>query len=165
MFGYPACQSRLCRRYGFCLTAQPIESKRGGDLSPLNQPSNIEGSGLGAEMDLGRRNEDDPLDEPHDAEASGSGEHHPSPIPEEVGSAPVVSVRDLGSAIQADIDEHDKTHLPYMSWCQVCVMAKGKEDARFKNKTMDKGRPVVAYDFKSFGQELKEDGKTTTLVS
>ena len=30
--------------------------------------------------------------------------------------------------------EHEKTHLPYRSWCRVCVMAKGREDPHSERK-------------------------------
>ena len=32
------------------------------------------------------------------------------------------------------IEKHKATHLPYRSWCPVCVKAKGKEDAHYRKK-------------------------------
>ena len=84
---------------------------------------------------------------------------------DDTSSAPVVSVRDPGSASQSEIDEHDKTHLPYRSWCPVCVMAKGKEDGHFPGRSLEGGKPIIAFDYKSFGQALKEDDKVTAIVS
>ena len=37
---------------------------------------------------------------------------------------------------RAERTEHEKTHLPYRSWCQVCVMAKGREDAHSETKRL-----------------------------
>ena len=115
-------------------------------------------------MDVGHEGEDEYWNSPQDAEASGSGDQQCHTLHEDVGSAPVVSVRDPGSATQAEIDEHDKTHLPYRSWCPVCVMAKGKEDSHFAGKSIEGGKPTVAFDYKCFGQELNEDDKITAIV-
>ena len=81
---------------------------------------------------MGRAVQKDSQDDPHDAEAASSGSQQDRATHEDTSSAPVIFVRDPGSATQAEIDEHDKTHLPYRSWCPVCVMAKGKEDGHFQ---------------------------------
>ena len=107
------------------MAVNPIEPQKGEDISPFNQPSNDDQSGLGVEeVDVGRAVQKDSQDDPHDAEAASSGSHQDRVTHEDTSSAPVISVRDPGSATQAEIDEHDKTHLPYRSWCPVCVMAK-----------------------------------------
>ena len=36
--------------------------------------------------------------------------------------------KDPGEPSQRERDEHDVTHLPFRSWCRVCLEAKGKED-------------------------------------
>ena len=33
---------------------------------------------------------------------------------------------------QAEIDEHNVSHLPYRSWCRFCVMGRGKADFHMK---------------------------------
>ena len=60
-----------------------------------------------------------------------------------------VAVRTLVSPelpSQAEIDEHNVSHLPYRSWCRFCVMGRGKAD--FHKKVEDKeGRiPTIACD-------------------
>ena len=111
------------------MAVKPIESKKGGDISPINHsPQNDPCGQEVKETDEVRAEEDKRMEEDdhevhHDPEAASSGDIRPDTSP-----APVVSVRDPGSASQSEIDEHDKTHLPYRSWCPVCVMAKGKED-------------------------------------
>ena len=32
------------------------------------------------------------------------------------------------------IEKHKATHLPYRSWCTVCVKARGKEDPHYREK-------------------------------
>ena len=59
------------------------------------------------------------------------------------------------------IEKHKVTHLPYRSWCPVCVKAKGKEDAHRRKKTtkdkMDQNNrlPKISMDY----QELKSRAK------
>ena len=36
--------------------------------------------------------------------------------------------------------EHEKTHLPYRSWCRVCVMAKGREDPHSQKQRLGRQR-------------------------
>ena len=60
-----------------------------------------------------------------------------------------------------EVAKHDKTHLPYSSWCPVCVRAKGNEDAHpraRKGKDDATGFPVISMDY-----ELLEE-KLTLLV-
>ena len=80
-------------------------------------------------------------------------------------AAPIVILRDPGAPSAQEIEEHDPTHLPYRSWCPVCVAACGKEDGRFQSKEKDRGgKPIVSLDYKSFGQEGKLDDKATSIV-
>ena len=52
--------------------------------------------------------------------------------------------------------EHEKTHLPYRSWCKVCVMAKGREDPHSETKKLRRqrgpGMAKVGMDYKSLGR-------------
>ena len=80
-------------------------------------------------------------------------------------AAPIVILRDPGAPSAQEIEEHDPTHLPYRSWCPVCVAACGKEDGHFQSKEKDRGgKPIVSLDYKSFGQEGKLDDKATSIV-
>ena len=116
------------------MAVEPIESQEGGDISPVKHSPQDGQCGPRvertdeerAEADKDMENVASIQEDHHDPEAASSGD-----IRHDTSSAPVVSVRDPGSASQSEIDEHDKTHLPYRSWCPVCVMAKGKEDGHF----------------------------------
>ena len=148
----------------FCLAVTLIVNDNvDSDISPLNRQSEKREGVSGVddmEINIGA----DPWSMHRDREASGSSDQPQPSHGTGDGNAPVVIVKDPGTPTQSEVDEHDKTHLPYRSWCPVCVMAKGKEDGHFSRETVDKGRPIVAFDFKSFGQDPKEDDKLTALV-
>ena len=55
-----------------------------------------------------------------------------------------------------DVKMHYITHLPYRSWCPVCIKAKLREDGHYRVKLKDKnedGLPIVSMDY----QDLNED--------
>ena len=64
----------------------------------------------------------------------------------------------------ADVAEHERTHLPYRSWCAICVKAHGKEDShpRRKDKKRDDGLPEVGLDYNTFGDEQAD--KSASIV-
>ena len=39
---------------------------------------------------------------------------------------PIRVAKDPGAPIEAEIEEHNATHLPHRSWCPICVKAGGK---------------------------------------
>ena len=88
---------------------------------------------------------------------------------EEMGETveePIIkTVKDPGCPNREEVERHYTTHMPYRSWCPVCVQAKGKENPHFRKKEKKVGdKPLVGLDYKSFGQSLKEDDKRTTIV-
>ena len=79
--------------------------------------------------------------------------------------APVKVARDPGNPTTEEVDNHFVTHFPYRSWCPVCVMAKGKEEAHFRSKEKEKSKvPIIGIDYKVFGQEIETDDKATAIV-
>ena len=49
---------------------------------------------------------------------------------------------------QAEIDNHNLTHLPYRTWCPVCVKAKGKASGhRSVESHHNAGVPVISADY------------------
>ena len=80
--------------------------------------------------------------------------------------APVVVVRDPGGPTPEEKALHDLLHLPHRSWCEICVKARGKEDPHFKKKNTKAvpDKPVVTFDYKSFGREIDKDDKLTAIV-
>lgn len=65
-----------------------------------------------------------------------------------------------------EVEAHNVTHLPYRSWCPVCVASRGREDPHSKVKSKANGKPVVVMDYKTFGNGLGEsaDDKIRAIV-
>ena len=95
-----------------------------------------------------------PEDEEDEKEHITGGQHEKNHI----GVA-----RDLEAPTKSKVEEHNATHLPHRSWCQIRAQARGKEDAHRTVKT--KGdKPVVTMDYKTFGEKENEDDKLTMIV-
>ena len=56
-----------------------------------------------------------------------------------------------------EVAEHNITHCPYRSWCDICVRTRGREDAhrRQEQSPEESGLPEVGMDYDYFGD--KED--------
>ena len=55
------------------------------------------------------------------------------------------------------------TRLPHRSWCEVCIKARGREDAHASQ--MEKGtKPTIALDSKEFGEAEDSEDKITTII-
>ena len=65
-----------------------------------------------------------------------------------------------------EVEEHYATHLPYRSWCPVCIKARGQEDPHRRVKKREDGKPVIVMDYKSLGDKLEdgEEEKFTCIV-
>ena len=97
----------------------------------------------------------------HDENARGSDD----PAPEDdTRKANIKTLPDPCVPTQSEIDNHNASHIPFMSWCSVCIKACGKEDGHFIKEKSEDGKPVVGMDYKAFGQEFQEDDKVTSIV-
>ena len=77
---------------------------------------------------------------------------------------------DLRSPIRPSaraVELHEYTHLPFRSWCPVCIAARAKEDAHRRAKPQDddyehdgSGLPIVSLDY----QELDETSEHPTAT-
>ena len=91
-------------------------------------------------------------------------------VPEEVSivdqeDAPVKVARDPGDPSPVEREEHNATHMPYRSWCPVCVKAKGREEPHRNLKGKERSCiPTISFDYKSFGQEDEVNDKATAVV-
>ena len=63
---------------------------------------------------------------------------------------------------QREVDEHNLTHLPYRSWCPICIQAKGKEMDHRRDDGKDRRFPEYSWDFCFPGDEMGY--KWTVLV-
>jgi hypothetical protein len=56
-------------------------------------------------------------------------------------------------------------HLPYRSWCHVCIQAKGKEDDHRRQKKKSEGsKPIITMDYKTFAQSQDESNMTSLVI-
>ena len=91
---------------------------------------------------------------------------HPGEIIEadETADAPIVIAKDVCSPSHEEREKHNATHLPYRSWCHICVQARGREDDHKRNKEKQvEAVPTVVMDYKAFGQD-EEDESLTSIV-
>ncbi len=66
---------------------------------------------------------------------------------------------------QEDVEAHCMTHLPYRSWCNVCVKAKGKEAPHWRSTDDEKpGLPIVSMDYNELGDEKGNRSNKTLVV-
>ena len=80
-------------------------------------------------------------------------------------NAPVVIAKNPYNPTHEEKEAHNATHLPYRSWCPVCVQARGREDdhKRDKEKAKD-GKVTINIDYKSFGQDIDDDKLTSIIM-
>ena len=64
---------------------------------------------------------------------------------------------------KTEVEEHEKTHLPFRSWCRHCVRGRGVEEPH-RRQTEEVGMPEIHVDFMFMGDE-GEDKKWTILVA
>ena len=64
---------------------------------------------------------------------------------------------------RAEVEEHQKTHLPFRNWCKHCVRGRGVEEPHKRQKE-EVGMPEIHVDFMFMGDEGK-DKKWTILVA
>ena len=108
------------------------------------------------------------IDGPDDLFADGGGDdqaqggQEDTEVPEEPTEALDAKVKPSPCLPSpSEVEKHCATHLPYRSWCPVCVKSKAKEDAHRRNddgRDEKTGLPVIAMDY-AFLEE-----KVTLLV-
>ena len=126
-------------------------------ISPNGGEHDESGSG-GGEGEQGAAAEED-----QDEELEGAEEERVEC--EQCEAAPIKVARDPGDPTPEEREQHFITHLPYRSWCPVCVKAKGREESHRKQEGKEEAiKPTMRIDNKSFGQEIESDDKATALV-
>jgi hypothetical protein len=76
----------------------------------------------------------------------------------ELGSRPVTKMKDPKLPGEAEIREHQLTHLPFRSWCRHCVRGRGIEEAHHKSKGEGGDLPEFSMDFAFPNEETREKG-------
>ena len=88
--------------------------------------------------------------EKHAAQQERKGEEEEG----ESGMRRVVKKLDPKQPSKEEIEEHEKTHLPYRNWCRHCVRGQGKEEpCRRGGKNQDPDVPEIHMDFMFMGEE------------
>ena len=65
-----------------------------------------------------------------------------------------------------EVADHERTHVPYRCWCNVCVRAKGKEAAHRRGKAKTKGGlPRWCMDYATLGEAEDEKDSMKALES
>ena len=66
----------------------------------------------------------------------------------------VQKMNDPRRPTQAEIDEHDMTHIPYRNWCSICVRCRGKDLDHRRAVEEERGVSEYAFDYCFPGDEL-----------
>ena len=62
-------------------------------------------------------------------------------------------------------DEHERTHLPYRDWCDICVKACGRRVAHRRGNKEERGQvPRVSIDYFYMGSKDEQDGNNPLVV-
>ena len=48
---------------------------------------------------------------------------------------------------QKEVEDHERTHLPYRNWCSVCVRAKGKDADHRRDVGKERGLSEYSFDY------------------
>ena len=87
----------------------------------------------------------------------------PSSVPQE--NAPLKVARDPGDPTTKERGDHNATHIPFRSWCPICVKAKGREEAHRYGRGKERiCKASISFDYKTFGQEDGRGDKATAIV-
>ena len=81
---------------------------------------------------------------------------------EQQQAIPAKGIRSPEQPTQQERAEHNLTHLPFRSWCPLCVQSKGKADAH-KQQKQTSTTPVLQFDFCYF--KTLGETKTTPILT
>jgi hypothetical protein len=77
---------------------------------------------------------------------------------EEYGERTVKKVKQLMKPSPDAVEAHERTHLPFRSWCEACVKGRGKEEAcRKRDGEGDRDIPEVHFDFASPSMRMSRE--------
>ena len=83
---------------------------------------------------------------------------------EEAGKRKTIRVATPYKPSEAEVEDHDLTHLPYRSWCKHCIRGRGKETSHQQQSQEDRSVPEFHMDFCFPGYEESKDDYLTVLV-
>ena len=83
---------------------------------------------------------------------------------EEFGKRETVRMQDPVKPSNDEIDDHNKLHLPFRSWCRHCVRGRAKNRAHMKEVKGKPGQNELHFDYCFLGRE-GEPGRTITVLA
>ena len=89
------------------------------------------------------------------------GEEEPSISSDPQENAPLQVAHDPGDPTTKEREVQNATHIPFRSWCSICVEAQGREESRRNGRGALKPQ---LFDCKTVGQEDGRDDKATAIV-
>ena len=87
---------------------------------------------------------------------------HRADAPEE---APVKRLANPSDPTPEEKEKHMTCHIPYRGWCPICVKARGREDAHYKQtkEQKEQGLPRVAMDYAETGEKADKSDERKLL--
>ena len=96
-------------------------------------------------------------------ETGPPGEPSISSDPQE--NAPLKVARDPGDPTKKEREDHNATHIPFRSWCPICVRAREREEAHRNGRRKERScKATTLFDCKTCGEEDDRDDKATAIV-
>ena len=65
---------------------------------------------------------------------------------------------------QEEVAEHNRTHLPYRSWCKACVFGQGKNPSHASREKNISGIRSISWDYMYLKEKRKEGEKRSAIV-
>ena len=82
----------------------------------------------------------------------------------EAGSRDTMRIPTPYKPSQAEVDEHNLTHLPFRSWCRHCIRGRAKETSHLQQAGEERTVPEFHMDFCFPGNEESAEEHLTVLV-
>ena len=120
-----------------CALDEEVDLRHGGRVPSTRLRSKTRVSAVG-----------DPAGEP--AGGASDDEHAPVEDPDVGDLPPVRSRRPDPMPSESQRFRHSITHIPFQSWCPVCVSARGRSDQHRSTSQRTTGIPLVAFDYGFF---------------
>ena len=63
-----------------------------------------------------------------------------------------------------EVEEHERTHLPFRNWCHHCIMGRGKEDQHRKRDRSEQDVPKIIWDYMYMKEKVSKNGIRDAIV-
>ena len=69
---------------------------------------------------------------------------HEDEVEDNKEDAKVKMIKDPGCPSKEEVDRHYLTHMPFRSWCPICVQGKGRENPHYRKEEKEAGETIKA---------------------